>query len=209
MPKLSWLLILLGIVTAARPAQSQNFDYYVLSLSWAPDFCASPAGEKNFRECGPGRHMGFVVHGLWPQYERGRGPERCGPTRPVSRGLADLMLHYFPTPGLIQHEWEDHGTCSGMSPDQYFAAVRSARDSLKIPQRFTTINNETADNPGNIENYFARNNPNFPRAAFRATCRNGGLQEVRVCFDKGLHPRPCTFSVGECRDPQIRILPPR
>jgi ribonuclease I len=45
-----------------RARSSPSFDYYVLSLSYAPDFCDEPGGHKDPRECGTGRHVGFVVH---------------------------------------------------------------------------------------------------------------------------------------------------
>ena len=89
-------LMVLGLIaTTALQARGKKppknkkpaFDYYMLVLSYAPDFCAQPAGDKDPRECGDGRQVGFVVHGLWPQGETARGPENCGsavvsPTHP-------------------------------------------------------------------------------------------------------------------------------
>src|SRR5215472_4323936 len=48
-----------------------DFDYFLLTLSWAPDFCASNPKERSSAECDPKQHMGLVVHGLWPQYSAG------------------------------------------------------------------------------------------------------------------------------------------
>src|SRR3982074_3790715 len=102
---------------------NKTFDYYLLSLSYAPDFCAQPNVPKDTREWGNGRRVGFVVHGLWPQGETTRGPERCAPASPVPRAIVQSMLKYIPTESLIQHEWANHGTCSGLSAAEYFAAV--------------------------------------------------------------------------------------
>src|SRR5262249_3258791 len=102
-----------------KPAKPTEFSYYVLVLSYAPDFCAQPQGQKDPRECGTGRHVGFVVHGLWPQGESTRGPENCGPARPVPQAVVQSMLKYIPTESLIQHEWAAHGTCSGLSATDY------------------------------------------------------------------------------------------
>src|SRR5438067_2057176 len=88
-----------------RSNSGRTFAYYLLALSYAPDFCAQPAGNKDPRECGAGRHVGFVVHGLWPQSESGRGPERCEPARPVSEELIRVTLNYIPSESLIQHDW--------------------------------------------------------------------------------------------------------
>src|SRR5712671_2003321 len=112
----------------------QSFAYYLLALSFAPDFCSEPQGVKDPRECGAGRHVGFVVHGLWPQGENARGPEKCGNASPVSQSTIQQTLKYIPTESLIQHEWTNHGTCSGLSAADYFAAARKARDSVTIPK---------------------------------------------------------------------------
>src|SRR5689334_12269206 len=102
-------VVLIGLISVGaldarsrrrRPSGGGGFAYYLLSLSYAPDFCAQPAGKKDPRECGAGRHVGFVVHGLWPQGENGRGPEKCGTPSPVSADLIRLMLNYIPSESL-------------------------------------------------------------------------------------------------------------
>src|ERR1700726_30204 len=108
-----WLIsaafIFLLTATAAAPPRKKaqqndaTFSYYLLSLSYAPDFCAQPTGNKDARECGSGRRIGFVVHGLWPQVEGNRGPENCGSASPVSEETVRATLPYIPTESLIQH----------------------------------------------------------------------------------------------------------
>ncbi len=203
-------LLMAESTPAQRRSTAGDFSYYMLVLSYAPDFCAEPGSRKDVRECGNGRHTGFVVHGLWPQGEDSRGPERCAPARPVSHALVQSMLSYFPTPGLIQHEWTDHGTCSGLSTADYFTAVRRARDSLKIPGDLDQPSQPLQVSPDVIETRLAAANPNYPREAFRTSCyRDGELQEIRVCLDKNLSPRNCGRSAGECRLPSINMLPVR
>ena len=193
-----------------RRTGGAGFAYYLLSLSYAPDFCAQPAGNKDPRECGAGRHVGFVVHGLWPQGENGRGPERCGTASPVSGDLIRVMLNYIPSESLIQHEWQNHGTCSGLSATDYFAAVRKARDSVTIPPDVKEPAAPLRKSPAEIEAAFGSVNPSFPKEAFRVSCyRDGELQEVRICFDKDLSPRACTASAGECTNQSVEILPVR
>lgn len=188
----------------------QEFAYYLLTLSYAPDFCAQPSGNKDARECGKGRQVGFVVHGLWPQGESGRGPENCGPASPVSQDIVRTMLNYIPTESLIQHEWRTHGTCSGLSTADYFAAVRKARDAVKIPNDLKQPSQTLQLSPSDIEGKLAAANPSFPKDAFRVSCyRDNELQEVRACFDKNLSPRPCTDSAGECRASTVEMLPVR
>src|SRR4051794_15572629 len=162
-------LLLSGSLAAAKkkkPAAPPTFSYYLLSLSWAPDFCAQPNAPKDSAECGPGHKLGFVVHGLWPQGDAGRGPENCGNASPVSQSLVQAMLKYIPTASLIQHEWKTHGTCSGLATADYFAAVRNARDSVTIPAQFTSPAQSQSLSPAKIEAAFAGANPTFPKEAF-------------------------------------------
>src|SRR5690606_775520 len=53
------------------------FDYYSLVLSWSPTYCASAKSTEGEPQCRrDARPYAFVLHGLWPQYERGY-PEYC------------------------------------------------------------------------------------------------------------------------------------
>jgi ribonuclease T2 len=192
---------------AAPPGQ---FSYYLLVLSDAPDFCDQPGGNKDPRECGAGRRIGFVVHGLWPQGDTSRGPENCGPASPVSQAIIQATLGYIPTESLIQHEWATHGTCSGLSSQDYFAALRKARDSVTLPPDLSQPAQKLQITPAQIESKLAAANSSFPGAAFRTSCyQNGELEEVRVCLNKDLSPRACGPSAGECTASSVTMLPVR
>jgi ribonuclease T2 len=191
-----------------RAASDSSFSYYMLVLSYAPDFCNEPGGRKDARECGPGRKLGFVVHGLWPQGETSRGPENCGSASPVSQATVQTMLRYIPTESLIQHEWTAHGTCSGLSAADYFAAIRKARDAVKIPGDLDQPSQSVEFRPADIESKLASANPSYPKTAFRTSCyRDNELQEVRVCLTKDLVPRACGPSAGECPAGRVTLLP--
>jgi ribonuclease T2 len=192
--------------TAAPP----SFAYYLLTLSYAPDFCDQPTGTKDPRECGSGRHVGFVVHGLWPQGETTRGPENCGKASPVSTAIIQATLKYVPTESLIQHEWATHGTCSGLNSTDYFAALRKARDSVTIPSDLNGPSAKLQLSPSAIEAKLAAANPSFPKTAFRVSCyKDKELQEVRICLNKDLTARACGPSAGECMLPSVSLLPVR
>jgi len=187
-----------------------EFSYYMLVLSYAPDFCAQPQGKKDPQECGSGRHIGFVVHGLWPQGETARGPENCGPASPVSNAIIQLTLNYIPTESLIQHEWASHGTCSGLSAADYFAALRKARDSVKLPPALNQPSQQEQFSPAQVESQVSASNPSYPATAFRTSCyQDGELEEVRICLNKDLSPRACGPSAGECRAASVTLLPVR
>jgi ribonuclease T2 len=207
-------LLLSGSVAAKpnkkKPPAPKGFAYYLLVLSYAPDFCSQPQGNKDPRECGAGRHVGFIVHGLWPQGETARGPENCGPASSVPQAIVQATLNYIPTESLIQHEWTAHGTCSGLSTDDYFAALRKARDSVTLPDDLNQPSQMLQLSPAQVESKVAAANPTFPATAFRTSCyQDGELQEVRACLNKDLSPRECGQSAGECTAASVTLLPVR
>jgi len=218
-PLLRWpisaaLICLLASAATARPRKKTQqhdatFSYFLLSLSYAPDFCAQPTGNKDARECGAGRRIGFVVHGLWPQVEGNRGPENCASASPVSEDIVRATLPYMPTESLIQHEWATHGTCTGMSAANYFTFVRRARDMVKIPNELAAPGAQLRMTSSEVEAKFAAANPNFPRGAFRVSCyRDAELQEVRIALNKDLSPRVYGSGGGSCGT-TVQIRPVR
>jgi len=208
------LIFLAGIASAQSRRQKSagtpgDFTYYMLVLSDVPDFCAEPGGNKDPRECGAGRRLGFIVHGLWPQGDNSRGPENCGGS-PVSQAIVQATLNYIPIPSLIQHEWTTHGTCSGLGAADFFAALRKARDSVKLPADLNQPSQSLQLSPAEVESKMAAANPSFPAAAFHTSCyKDAELQEVRVCLNKDLSPRACGPSAGECRASSVTMLPVR
>ena len=134
----------------------------MLSLSWSPSFCeeASERGNsgRSQAQCG-GRPFSFVVHGLWPQYERGF-PEYCQrPSPRLERNIMTSMLDLMPAPGLIFNEWDKHGTCSGLGARAYFETIRKARAAVKIPEEFLQLSEPKTIAPGDIEEAFIKVNP--------------------------------------------------
>ena len=119
------------------------------------------------------------------------------------------LLPYMPSPGLIQHEWATHGTCTGLTEDAYFTKIMLARATVQIPVQISSITDTETESPGRVEEQFAAANPTFPKGAFRTSCQGGAFTEVRACFDKNLKGRACTASVGECASPMLTVRPPR
>ncbi len=182
------------------------FDYYLLVLSWAPEFCATHRSSMSSSECDPKRHYGFVVHGLWPQNNDGSWPKDCGSARPVSEEIVREMLPIMPARGLIQHEWSAHGTCSGLPSQEYFGDIQQLYKMIKVPAEYQHPNSEFSARPADIEQKFAHAN-GAPQAAFRVSCSSGEFIAIEACFDKHLKYRDCGSSAKECRAPQVRVLP--
>jgi len=186
---------------------SASFDYYLLALSWAPNFCASHPGDHS-SECRVGNQKAFVLHGLWPQSESGPPPTGCAPASPVAHDLVDHMLAYMPSAGLVQHEWREHGTCSGLPAGSYFAQAEEAFKSVRVPEDLQSLNRESELPVSSLEERFADIN-HAPRKAFRISCHDTELVAVEACLDKELHYRECSSSVRECRGPQVHLQPVR
>src|SRR5271170_6274224 len=79
---------------ANSDAQAGRFDYYLLSLSWAPTYCLTHADDG--AEC-TGKGYGFVVHGLWPQYDTGGYPENCSTQFALSDAAASKGRTVYPS----------------------------------------------------------------------------------------------------------------
>lgn len=187
------------------------FDFYVLALSWSPTHCASAKGRgrDDDMQCRSGRPYGFVLHGLWPQHERG-WPEFCPIDGPRSvRGPAlDAALALTPSVRLVQHQWKKHGTCSGLTPEGYFSAAARAIAGLTVPVALKSPERPLTKTADEVRAAFLDANPGLERASLVVTCRRNVLGEVRVCLDKRLRPRRCSAEVtaDHCGGRQLRLL---
>lgn len=196
---------------AAGAAEPGSFDFYVLSLSWSPGFCATGGAAKAKDQCAAGSGLGFVVHGLWPQNRHGF-PSDCGAAgRYPSRQALDTVRGVYPDDGLARYEWRVHGTCTGQSPTDYFADVRRARDAVAVPPPFATPRADQTWAPVDVARAFAAVNPGLRTDEMAVTCRSGTLEEVRICFAKDLRGFvPCPeIARASCRAPGMAVPPPR
>ncbi len=193
-----------------KPADNTagSFDYYLLTLSWAPEFCASHSGHASSSECDPTHHFGFVVHGLWPENQDGSYPQHCNAAQPVSQNIVRQMLPIMPDSGLIQHEWSTHGTCSGLDSQTYFGDIQKAFSQLKIPSEYQSLSQPVNASPSEIEQRFASAN-GTPVSAFRVSCSGAEFVALEACVGKDLQYRQCGSGVRECRAPQLTLLPPK
>jgi ribonuclease T2 len=190
---------------AAKPAAQQArasaaFDFYLLNLSWSPEFCHSHATAA---ECAA--HSTFVLHGLWPENNNGSYPQNCS----TAPGPADPSQYsdIYPDPSLLEHEWKTHGTCSGLSPDDFFSSARKAFHSVTIPPKLAGLQSQISLPPDQILGLFTASNPQIPQAALALSCGSNYLTAVEVCLDKSLQPLPCS-GVRSCRANTVRIPPP-
>lgn len=186
-----------------------KFAFYVLALSWSPSYCEAEGDKRRDSEqCARGRRFAFVVHGLWPQYERGF-PRACiSPAPHISDRLIESMLDLMPARGLVIHEWREHGTCSGHSAEEYFLTVRRARERITIPERFRSLDAYEMVSSAEVEDAFRSVNPHLAADMIAVTCDNRRLREVRICLSRELTFRACPeVDRRACRIPRV-VMPP-
>jgi ribonuclease T2 len=190
------ILMFAATVAYARHQQSRangeseagQFDYYLMSLSWAPTYCLTH--DNDGAEC-TGKGYGFVVHGLWPQYDAGGYPENCSTEFKLSDAAVSKGRTLFPSKQLMQHEWQEHGTCSGLDARTYFDTVDRATAAVKIPAVLEAPRTDLSLTAANIGELFQIANPQIPEHALTVACSRHNLSEIRVCLTKELSVRSC------------------
>lgn len=204
-------VLLLGLIQlpgARAQSAAGDFDFYVLSLSWSPSYCEAEDRETG-RQCGARSDFGFIVHGLWPQYERGY-PEFCRTRHPqrVPERVGSAYFGIMPEMGLIGHQWRKHGSCTGLSPAAYLETTRQAFETVAIPQELQNVETARQIDPSAVEQQFRAANPGLSADGIAVTCSDGRLDEVRICLSKSLDFRSCAeVDADGCRRKTVTLPP--
>jgi ribonuclease T2 len=193
------------------PVAPAPFDFYVMTLSWSPGFCDLGGDEKAPEQCATGAGNGFVVHGLWPDNRYAPNPEDCNPGADASPSDLDGARSLYPTEGLAAYEYRKHGTCTGLSAADYFAAVRAVGEGLKIPPMLEAPREWRRVSPQAVEQAFIAANANLSRDDMAVTCARGELVDVRICISKDLKAfAACPKVAGHtCHRASIAVAPLR
>ncbi len=171
-----------------------QFDYYALTLSWSPDYCATN-GSRDPQQCDGSKKLGFVLHGLWPQYTRGY-PQDCT-TEAFDPQIQNLFPNLYPSPKLYGHEWAKHGTCSGLTQTQYHQLAKNLKDRTRIPDRYLNPRQPFRVTLAGFKQDFVQANPGFTANTIAPTCSGSGrfFQEVQICYGKNGSPIGCSDEV--------------
>jgi len=203
-----WLCMALPAM--AEGEKAGTFDYYVLSLSWSPNWCAYEGDARRSDQCDARHDHGWIMHGLWPQFHRGY-PSYCptserAPSRGMTAGMADIMG----TSGLAWHQWKKHGVCSGLSARDYYALSREAYGRVARPEVFRNLDREVKLPASVVEEAFLKANPEMEPDGITITCRQGYIQEARICLSRDLSPVPCGQDVvRDCKARDALFTPIR
>ncbi len=172
----------------ATQASQPRYDYYVMALSWSPTYCQTHPDEHE--QCGH-RGFGFVLHGLWPQYEHGGGPQRCPSDDRPDRRTVSAVLAFMPSRRLIDHEWGEHGSCTGLDPQAFFELADRAFASFVVPSELKAPREDVSMRADDLRDALRRANPVLREDMLSLHCSQGELVEIRICLDKRLAPRSC------------------
>lgn len=188
-----WLMMALPLFAEGeRPGE---FDYYVLSLSWSPNWCALEGDARDSPQCDAREDHGWILHGLWPQFEKGF-PSYCNtsernPPRSMTAGMSDIMG----TSGLAWHQWKKHGRCTGLDASDYFALSREAYKRITRPKIFRKLEDPVRLPAAVVEEAFLSENHDLLADGITITCRDNHIQEARICLTRDLTPRRCGSDV--------------
>jgi ribonuclease T2 len=179
-------------VSAQNRGTPGQFDFYVLTLSWSPDYCAKKSDPQ---QCKIGKKLGFVLHGLWPQYQKGY-PANCS-TEKLPLKVKQQFPGLFPSDKLYNHEWEKHGTCSGKTPQQYLALSKQLKNSVAIPTAYNRPSQPFRTTIQGLKNTFVNANSELNINSIAPYCSGSGrfLKEVFVCYSKDGRPGICSEEI--------------
>ena len=181
---------------------------YLLSLIWSPEACRAGAKESDRAIQCQANSFGFTVHGLWPNGPDKVHPRYCRPSGPLSVATVKANLCMTPSPWLLQHEWQAHGTCAWETPEAYFTKARSVRAGLNVP--VLKPNAAGAMTAGQVRDAFLKRNRGMVRDGLDVQVDKGNrLVEVRVCYDLNFKLAPCIGTKGTPDGVTIRVTPKR
>ncbi|KAI5059578.1 hypothetical protein GOP47_0025897 [Adiantum capillus-veneris] len=157
------LLALILACTSVFPSLSfaqSGFDFFYFVQQWPGSYCdlkqacCYPTTGKPASD--------FSIHGLWPNYNDGSYPSNCAGSSYESALISDLkeeLQAYWDTLAcpsgdgekFWSHEWEKHGTCSGLDERSYFESTLALRKSIDLLAALQSAGIEPDDGSYEVE----------------------------------------------------------
>ncbi|CAN5236366.1 ribonuclease T(2) [soil metagenome] len=179
---------------------------YLLALFWSPEACRAGIAESDKAiQCETNR-FGFTVHGLWPNGPDKVHPRYCRSSPPLSVATVKANLCMTPSPWLLQHEWQAHGTCRWATPEAYFKKARAVRSRLSVPDLKPSA--EGVMTAGQVREAFLKGNRGMIREGLNVRVnKDNRLTEVWVCLDLKFKLAACRGGNGTPDAVTIRVTP--
>jgi ribonuclease T2 len=181
--------------------------YYLLALNWSPEWCRTNGqGITGQRMQCEGQAHGFVLHGLWPNGVAKPYPRYCRPVGSLDLATVRQMFCRTPSPELLQHEWQAHGSCGWRDPKAYFRQEAALYDRIVMPRIEAIPPRELT--AGAVRRAFIARNPWLsPDKIYLQVDRAGRMTEVRLCYDLAFKPMSCMGGIGTPDAISIRLTP--
>lgn len=196
-----------GAQTAPRQGAGGGYDYYAFILSWSPAYCEREGNKADPEECGAKARPGFVTRGLAPLRDAGPRPESC-PTKTIVPGsIFEAAMEIMPSAGAVARAWEKYGSCTGMTPDDYFAETRATWERVAVPPELADPAPGLSVAAGEVKQRFLEVNDLFQLRPeqIAVICERKRVSEVRVCLDKELDFRACGADTRDTCRPDERL----
>lgn len=189
-----------------------EFDLYVLALSWAPQFCVNTPN-KTLPGCLPQPRQYWqehlTLHGLWQDYANGTYSSYCSTenllpdelfyaegrynleqnwpnlANPLNGTVADRTTNY-------DHEWSKHGSCQGLSQQEYFHKALELQADVGTPPELITNRGGNVTR-SQLQNHFIAPGVTAPQAAILTCTKDNYLQEIWICYNRA----PNSIQVAE------------
>ncbi|MEM6603171.1 MAG: hypothetical protein AAF621_03905 [Pseudomonadota bacterium] len=185
------------ILTSTGYADKKDFDQYLFSLSWSPTYCMLNAQKRDADQCDtPKKPYYMIVHGLWPQSKNKnilkndmincKTKQKHVPAQ-VVRQIFPIMPSYF----LISHSWIKHGSCSGLSVEDYFHATRQLYQRFKVKDFFKTEEKYHSMHYRDIVRHINSISPELYEENIIVKCEGRMLREIRICMKDNFDLRVC------------------
>jgi hypothetical protein len=175
-----FLFVLLACITYIYTCiSSRYFDkYYIVAFSWGPKISLSGAKDEqnkiNFTKqeisniTDSFRKNKLILHGLWIENMNNTPLDYCKDE-----------YNYVTDDKLKLHQWQKHGTCSGLSPDKYFKEFEKQKQNNS---EFIKVNNLLQKNK---YSYVGKKyiDDIFNHKIYIKSCDDCMLTQVEACYD--------------------------
>lgn len=196
-------------VPASQIVRDRGVSYYVLAISWSPQWCDARGDRlEDVLQCRDNR-FGWVLHGLWPNAQEAPHPRYCREQSLLTVSTVRRNLCLTPSVQLLQHEWAAHGTCGWANADDYFDQAARLWRNLGKPDASHFPAEGSPLPAGRIRAAFAAQNAGLSHDAIQiAVDKGGSLTEVRICYDLAMRYRTCPPNNGWVSDGQTIAVRP-
>jgi len=184
--------------------------FIVLISSRGRPITAHPAAATTPNSAASAKSSALYCMGCGRQYNQG-WPEYCA-YRKFPPELKQKYPNLYPSTSLYDHEWDKHGTCSGLSPEGYLSLSKQLRDSIAIPARYKAPEQPVRVTTAQLKKDFVAANPVLSEASLAVYCSGSGrfLSQLYVCFSSEGRPQACsqeihTKAAKSCGQPDLLV----